>query len=86
MVVNIPKSRNTYCKGKNCRKHTLHKVTQYKTGKASVFAQVRIPTSFVAGTNDRVNDDTTESNLDTEVRLNPSSTRRYSPPLSPRRV
>ncbi|GAO49037.1 hypothetical protein G7K_3198-t1 [Saitoella complicata NRRL Y-17804] len=29
----------TYCKGKACRKHTLHKVTQYKTGKASLFAQ-----------------------------------------------
>ena len=31
--------RNTYCKGKKCRKHTPHKVTQYKTGKASLFAQ-----------------------------------------------
>jgi large subunit ribosomal protein L44e len=37
--VNVPKTRNTYCKGKNCRKHTPHKVTQYKTGKASLFAQ-----------------------------------------------
>ncbi|KAJ1776019.1 40s ribosomal protein L44e, partial [Coemansia sp. RSA 2523] len=37
--VNIPKTRNTYCKGLKCRKHTPHKVTQYKTGKASVFAQ-----------------------------------------------
>ncbi|KAJ2614181.1 40s ribosomal protein L44e [Coemansia sp. RSA 1804] len=36
--VNIPKTRNTYCKHK-CLKHTPHKVTQYKTGKASVFAQ-----------------------------------------------
>src|SRR6266496_4118232 len=40
MLVNVPKTRRTYCKGKNCRKHTVHKVTQYKTGKASVFAQV----------------------------------------------
>ncbi|KAJ2651395.1 40s ribosomal protein L44e [Coemansia sp. RSA 1287] len=39
MLVNIPKTRNTYCKGLKCRKHTPHKVTQYKTGKASVFAQ-----------------------------------------------
>lgn len=23
----------TYCKGKECRKHTQHKVTQYKAGK-----------------------------------------------------
>ncbi|TPX58326.1 hypothetical protein SpCBS45565_g08022 [Spizellomyces sp. 'palustris'] len=37
--VNIPKTRNTYCKGKDCKKHTPHKVTQYKTGKASLFAQ-----------------------------------------------
>ena len=38
-MVNIPKTRNTFCKGKECRKHTPHKVTQYKTGKASLFAQ-----------------------------------------------
>merc|ERR1711862_476794 len=38
-MVNVPKTRKTFCKGNNCRKHTLHKVTQYKTGKASVFAQ-----------------------------------------------
>lgn len=29
----------SYCKGKDCKKHTLHKVTQYKAGKASLFAQ-----------------------------------------------
>ena len=28
-----------YSKGKTCKKHTPHKVTQYKTGKASTFAQ-----------------------------------------------
>merc|ERR1711872_532639 len=38
-MVNVPKTRKTFCKGNGCRKHTLHKVTQYKTGKASVFAQ-----------------------------------------------
>ena len=37
--VNVPKSRKTFCKGKKCKKHTLHKVTQYKTGKASLYAQ-----------------------------------------------
>ncbi|KAI8388288.1 large subunit ribosomal protein L44e [Radiomyces spectabilis] len=37
--VNIPKTRNTYCKGIKCRKHTPHKVTQYKAGKASLYAQ-----------------------------------------------
>ncbi|KAJ1646767.1 40s ribosomal protein L44e [Coemansia asiatica] len=37
--VNIPKTRNTFCKSNSCRKHTPHKVTQYKTGKASLFAQ-----------------------------------------------
>lgn len=35
----VPKSRNTFCPAKDCQKHTLHKVTQYKTGKASKFAQ-----------------------------------------------
>ncbi|KAL0631102.1 40s ribosomal protein L44e [Maublancomyces gigas] len=38
-MVNVPKTRNTYCKGKTCKKHTQHKVTQYKAGKASLFAQ-----------------------------------------------
>merc|ERR1711959_646975 len=33
----IPKTRNTYCK--KCNKHTPQKVTQYKTGKASLVAQ-----------------------------------------------
>ncbi|CAJ1423638.1 unnamed protein product [Effrenium voratum] len=36
-MVNIPKTRNTYCR--KCRKHTGHKVSQYKTGKASLSAQ-----------------------------------------------
>ena len=36
MVV-VPKSRNTHCK--RCNKHTSQKVTQYKTGKASLVAQ-----------------------------------------------
>merc|ERR1711915_170656 len=38
-MVNIPKERRTYCKDKKCLKHTLHRVTQYKAGKASGFAQ-----------------------------------------------
>merc|ERR1711881_273141 len=38
-MVNIPKTRKTFCAGKKCRKHTLHKVTQYKAGKASLYAQ-----------------------------------------------
>lgn len=37
--MNIPKTRKTFCAGKKCRKHTVHKVTQYKTGKASLCAQ-----------------------------------------------
>ncbi|KAG4303791.1 hypothetical protein PORY_002816 [Pneumocystis oryctolagi] len=37
--VNIPKLRKTFCKGKTCRKHTEHKVTQYKKGKDSLYAQ-----------------------------------------------
>uniref|UniRef100_A0A7S3LII2 60S ribosomal protein L44 n=1 Tax=Aplanochytrium stocchinoi TaxID=215587 RepID=A0A7S3LII2_9STRA len=38
-MVNVPKERRTFCKGKKCLKHTMHKVTQYKAGKASNFAQ-----------------------------------------------
>ena len=38
-MVNVPKERKTYCKNKKCRKHQVHKVTQYKAGKASNFAQ-----------------------------------------------
>ena len=39
LQVNIPKTRRTYCKGKDCKKHTQHKVTQYKKGKDSLAAQ-----------------------------------------------
>ncbi|KAK7497212.1 hypothetical protein BaRGS_00011506 [Batillaria attramentaria] len=38
-MVNVPKTRKTFCKGKKCKKHTTHKVTQYKAGKASLYAQ-----------------------------------------------
>ena len=38
-MVNVPKERRTYCAGPKCKKHMLHKVTQYKAGKASNFAQ-----------------------------------------------
>ncbi|TFY68472.1 hypothetical protein EVG20_g3545 [Dentipellis fragilis] len=38
-MVNIPKTRRTYCAGKDCKKHTPHKVTQYKKGKDSLAAQ-----------------------------------------------
>ncbi|WVR04851.1 60S ribosomal protein L44 [Kwoniella sp. DSM 27419] len=33
------RTRRTYCKGKACKKHTPHKVTQYKKGKDSLAAQ-----------------------------------------------
>ncbi|KAF4673971.1 40s ribosomal protein L44e [Perkinsus chesapeaki] len=36
-MVTVPKTRKTYCK--RCKKHTGQKVTQYKTGKASLVAQ-----------------------------------------------
>ena len=38
-MVNIPKTKRTYCAAKECRKHSLHKVTQYKKGKDSLYAQ-----------------------------------------------
>jgi hypothetical protein len=33
----VPKGKKTFCK--KCKKHAAHKVTQYKTGKASLYAQ-----------------------------------------------
>ncbi|RWW77340.1 hypothetical protein BHE74_00014500 [Ensete ventricosum] len=39
LQVNVPKTKKTYCKNKACRKHTLHKVTQYKKGKDSLSVQ-----------------------------------------------
>jgi large subunit ribosomal protein L44e len=38
-MVNVPKTRKTFCNATKCKRHRLHKVTQYKTGKASLFAQ-----------------------------------------------
>mmetsp|Transcript_30896 Transcript_30896/g.100709 ORF Transcript_30896/g.100709 Transcript_30896/m.100709 type:complete len:100 (-) Transcript_30896:93-392(-) len=38
-MVSVPKERRTFCAATKCRKHTVHKVTQYKSGKASAFAQ-----------------------------------------------
>ncbi|KAH9039611.1 60S ribosomal protein L44 [Lactarius pseudohatsudake] len=38
-MVNIPKTRRTFCAHKDCRKHTPHKVTQYKKGKDSLAVQ-----------------------------------------------
>jgi large subunit ribosomal protein L44e len=32
-MVKVPKTRRTFCKGTLCRKHTLHKITQYKRSK-----------------------------------------------------
>eukprot|EP00300_Choanocystis_sp_HF-7_P009211 c16318_g1_i1.p1 GENE.c16318_g1_i1~~c16318_g1_i1.p1 ORF type:complete len:105 (+),score=16.16 c16318_g1_i1:53-367(+) len=38
-MVNVPKTRNTFCSHYTCKKHTAHKVNQYKKGKDSLFAQ-----------------------------------------------
>lgn len=38
-MVNVPKTRKTFCSGSKCKKHRLHKITQYKAGKASLVAQ-----------------------------------------------
>ena len=37
-MVNMPKTMKRFCRYK-CRKHTTHKVTQYKKGKESSMAQ-----------------------------------------------
>ena len=39
-MVNMPKAKKTFCRF-NCKKHTQHKVTQYKKGKESTCAQGR---------------------------------------------
>lgn len=39
IMVTYPKTRNTLCP--KCKTHRLHKVTQYKKGKESTFAQGR---------------------------------------------
>ena len=36
-MVNVPKTRRTF--SKKCGKHPAHKVTQYKKGKDSFYAQ-----------------------------------------------
>ncbi|CAO2587828.1 60S ribosomal protein L36a [Lemmus lemmus] len=36
-MVNVPETRRTFCK--KCGKHQPHKVTQYKKGKDSLYAQ-----------------------------------------------
>ncbi|KAG6555824.1 hypothetical protein Mapa_002464 [Marchantia paleacea] len=38
-MVNVPKTKKAFCGGKDCKKHTLHKVTQYKKGKESLYVQ-----------------------------------------------
>merc|ERR1712150_464482 len=64
-MVNIPKTRKTFCKGSKCRKHTLHKVTQYKAGKKATFAKGK--------------DVMRENSRDLEDRLGPFITRRPRP-------
>merc|ERR1712138_305064 len=39
IMVTVPKVKKTFCAAKDCKKHTIYKVTQYKTGKASLYAQ-----------------------------------------------
>jgi ribosomal protein L44E len=39
LQVNIPKQKKAFCAAKQCRKHQLHKVTQYKAGKAKLYVQ-----------------------------------------------
>ncbi|KAL6053164.1 hypothetical protein STEG23_025340 [Scotinomys teguina] len=40
-MVNVPKTRRTFCK--KCGKNQPHKVTQYKKGKDSLYAQGKRP-------------------------------------------
>merc|ERR1719230_1304797 len=38
-MVNVPKKRRSYCTNQICKNYFLHKVVQYKTGKARLNAQ-----------------------------------------------
>ncbi|KAH3756199.1 60S ribosomal protein L44 Q [Pelomyxa schiedti] len=38
-MVAWPKSKNTYCPSRKCKRHTPHKISQYKKGKDSLLAQ-----------------------------------------------
>ncbi|KCV70020.1 60S ribosomal protein L44 [Fonticula alba] len=38
-MVNFPKTRRSFCASSKCRKHTQHRVTQYRAGKRRFFAQ-----------------------------------------------
>ena len=38
-LLTLCRTRRTFCSGKACKKHTPHKVTQYKKGKDSLAAQ-----------------------------------------------
>jgi ribosomal protein L44E len=40
-MVSFPKAMKTHCKSRKCRKHTVHKLVQYKKGKDSSMAQGR---------------------------------------------
>jgi len=40
-MVQMLKTRRTFCKSKLCRKHTLHRITQYKKGRDSMHRQGR---------------------------------------------
>lgn len=39
MLSRVPHSTGCQSHAKKCKKHTLHKVSQYKAGKASLYAQ-----------------------------------------------
>ena len=38
-MVAFPKTKRTYCPSDKCKKHTLHKISQYKKGKDNQMAQ-----------------------------------------------
>merc|ERR1712137_449354 len=40
-MVNIPKTKKAFCKSKECRKHTVHKVTQYMLARPLCTPRVR---------------------------------------------
>ena len=75
--VNVPKTRKTYCKGKACKKHTQHKVTQYKAGKVYIWGlTIGNSNSIRLRCSHKERDVTIESKVVMVVRPSLSSTRR----------
>lgn len=82
--VNVPKTRRTYCKGKDCKKHTQHKGQSSKHAPASTailtYQKSHNTRQARPRSSPRESVVTTASSPDTVVRPSPYSTRRQRRP------